>query len=147
MADKKAEPLLEQLKTQPNNAPVLADVAHVYLTAHQFSDAVSYYEKSLRADPKNVGVRADLASALFYTGEVDKSVAALEEALRYDPKSAQVLFNLGMVRWQGKGDSAGAIASWQRLLKTNPNLPPDRKQAVEKVIAQAKQGAKPPGSL
>jgi len=143
MADKKAEPLLEQLKTQPNNAAVLADVAHIYLTAHQFNEAESYYEKSLKVEPKNAGVRADYASCLFYTGKADKAIATLEEALRYDPHSPQVLFNLGMIRWKAKDDSAGAIVLWQRLLKTNPNLPEARRKAVENVIAEATQGAKP----
>jgi len=145
MADKKAEPLLEQLKTQPDNAAVLGEVAHIYFTAHQFNEAQSYYEKSLQADPKNVGVRADLASCLFYAGEADKAIATLEEALRYDPHSAQVLFNLGMIRWKAKDDSAGAITLWQRLLTTNPNLPESRRKAVENVIAEARQGAKPIG--
>ncbi|HYN15248.1 MAG TPA: tetratricopeptide repeat protein, partial [Terriglobales bacterium] len=123
MADKKAEPLFDQLKTQPDNAAVLGEVAHVYFAAHQFKEAVSYYERSLKTDPKNVGVRADFASCLFYLGEVDRSIATLEEALRYDPNSAQILFNLGMIRWKAQDDSAGAIALWQRLLKTNPHLP------------------------
>jgi len=145
MADKKAEPLLEQLNTQPNDAAILGEVAHIYFTAHQFKEAQSYYEKSLKADPKNVGVRADFASCLFYAGETDKAIAALEDALRYDPHSAQVLFNLGMIRWKGKDDSAGAIVLWQRLLKTNPDLPESRKQAVQNVIAEARQSAKPIG--
>ena len=144
MADRQAEPLLEQLKTQPNNAAVLGEVAHIYVLTRQFKEAVPYYERSIRADPKNVGVRADFASCLFYSGEADKSIATLEEALRHDPKSAQALFNLGMIRWKAKNDSAGAIALWQRLLKANPDLPNSRKVVVESAIAQARQG-KPVG--
>lgn len=142
MADKQAEPLLDQLKTQPNNAAVLGEVAHIYVLAHQFKEAIPYYERSIKADPKNVGVRADFASCLFYSGEADKSIATLEEALRYDPRSAQALFNLGMIRWKAKGDSAGAIALWQRLLKTNPDLPDSRRLAVESAIAEASQQEK-----
>jgi len=140
MADKQAEPLLEQLKVQPNNAAALGEVAHIYVLAHQFKEAIPYYERSIEADPKNIGVRADFASCLFYSGEPDKAIAMLEEALRRNPKSAQALFNLGMIRWQAKGDSAGAIALWERLLKTNPDLPDGRKLAVENAIAQAKLG-------
>ena len=143
MADKKAEPLLEQLKAQPDNAAVLSEVAHIYVLAHQFKEALPYYERSIRADAKNAGVRADFASCLFYSGETDKAIAALEEALRYEPNSAQALFNLGMLRWRARGDSAGAIALWERLLKTNPDLPDSRKQAVENAIAEARQHGKP----
>lgn len=139
IADKKAEPLLQQLKAQPQNAAVLRQVADIYFTAHQFTEAIPYYERSLEGDPKNVGVRSDLASCLFYAGAVDKSIATLEEALRYDPNNAQALFNLGMICWKEKGDSARAVALWQRLLKTNPSLPASRRQDVEKVIAEASQ--------
>src|SRR5207248_1663601 len=36
MADKKAEPLLAQLKTDPNNAGLLVQVGKTYEAAHQF---------------------------------------------------------------------------------------------------------------
>lgn len=143
MADKQAEPLLDRLKTQPNDAALLGEVAHIYVLAHQFKEAIPYYERSIRADPKNVGVRADFASCLFYSGDADKAIATLEGALRRDPKSAQVLFNLGMIRWKAKGDSAGAIALWERLLKTNPDLPDSRRLAVEGAMAKASQQEKP----
>ena len=40
-----------------------------------------------------------------------------------------------MIKLQGKGDGKGAIAAWQRLLKTNPQLSPDRKATVMKLMA------------
>jgi cytochrome c-type biogenesis protein CcmH/NrfG len=47
----------------------------------------------------------------------------------------QTLFNLGMMKWKGKDDAAGTIATWQELLRSNPNL--DRKSTVEQMIAEA----------
>ncbi len=51
------------------------------------------------------------------------------------PKDANALFDLGMIKLQGKSDGKGAIAAWQRLLKTNPQLSPDRKATVMKLMA------------
>jgi cytochrome c-type biogenesis protein CcmH/NrfG len=59
--------------------------------------------------------------------------------LKSDPKNANALFNLGMMKWRGKNDAAGAIATWQELLRNNPNL--DRKSTVEQMIAEAKAQA------
>jgi cytochrome c-type biogenesis protein CcmH/NrfG len=42
-----------------------------------------------------------------------------------------------MIKLQGKNDSKGAIADWQRLLKANPDLSPDRRIVVVKLIANA----------
>jgi cytochrome c-type biogenesis protein CcmH/NrfG len=139
MAEKKAEPLLAKLKTNPNDAALWIQVGDIYRQTHQFRDAADYYRRSLQIDPKNAGVRSDLASALYYSGDVDGALGQLQEALRYDAKNAAALFNLGMIRWQGKKDGKGAVAAWQELLKTNPQLDAGRKTVVEKLIADAKQ--------
>jgi cytochrome c-type biogenesis protein CcmH/NrfG len=59
----------------------------------------------------------------------------LNQALRYDPKDANALFDLGMIRLQGKQDGKGAVAAWQQLLKSNPQLSADRKAAAQKLMA------------
>jgi cytochrome c-type biogenesis protein CcmH/NrfG len=139
MAEKKAEPLLAKLKENPNDAALLVQVADVYKQTHQFKDAADYYGRSLKIDPKNAGVRSDLASVIYYGGDADGAIAQLQEALKYDAKNAAALFNLGMIRWQGKKDSKGAVAAWEELLRTNPQLDANRKAAVEKMIARVKQ--------
>ncbi|MFZ0734852.1 MAG: tetratricopeptide repeat protein [Candidatus Sulfotelmatobacter sp.] len=136
MADKQAEPLLQRLKTDPKNADLLNQVGNIYRMTHQFQLATSYYEKSLDANPRNVGPRTDLASCLYYQGDVDGAIAQLEKSLSYDPKHAGTLLNLGLIRWKGKGDTAGAIAAWNQLLKSNPGF--KDKDVVEKLIAEAK---------
>jgi cytochrome c-type biogenesis protein CcmH/NrfG len=137
MADKKAEPLLAKLKSDPNNADLLNQVGILYKSTHQFKEAEDYFQKSLNSDPKNVNVRTDLASCLYYTGDVDGALAQLQKSLSYDPKHAGALLNMGIIRWQGKNDVDGAVASWETLLKLNPNFP--QKDVVEKLIAQAQQ--------
>jgi cytochrome c-type biogenesis protein CcmH/NrfG len=138
LADANAAPLLEKLKTTPNDAALLAQVGAIYNSMHQFKEAAQYYDKSLKVDPKNVPVRTELASSLYYSGDVDGALAQLDQALKYDPKDTNSLFNIGVIRWKGKKDAAGAIAAWEELLKVHPNL--DRRPIVEKMIAEAKTG-------
>jgi cytochrome c-type biogenesis protein CcmH/NrfG len=80
-----------------------------------------------------------MASCLYYSGDVDGAVSQLNQSLKYNPKDANSLFNLGMIKYQGKKDPAGAIATWEQLLKLNPNL--DRKPIVEQMIAEARTSA------
>jgi cytochrome c-type biogenesis protein CcmH/NrfG len=138
VADTKAAPLLEKLKTTPNDASLLTQVAAIYSSMHQFKQGAQYYERSLKLDPKNVLNRTELASCLYYDGNVDGALAQLDQALKYDPKDKNSLFNAGMIRWKGKKDAAGAIAAWEALLKAHPDL--DRRPIVEKMIAEAKAG-------
>ena len=70
MADKQAEPLLEQLKSKPNDAALLAQIGNLYYDAHVFPVAIDYYQKALAIDPKNSAVRTDMATAMFYMGDL-----------------------------------------------------------------------------
>jgi cytochrome c-type biogenesis protein CcmH/NrfG len=137
MADKKAEPLLTQLKTDPKNADLLIQVGRIYQATHQFKQAADYYDQSLQIAPKNTAVRTELSSCRYYDGDVDGAIRELETGLKNDPMDANSLFNLGMIRWKGKNDKTGAIAAWQQLLKTHPKL--DRKPVVEQMIAEAQK--------
>jgi len=139
MADKKAEPLLQKLKTDPNNADLLIQVGGMYEATHQFQDAAAYFDKALAIGPKNVAIRARMASCLYYSGDVDGAISQLERSLTYDPKDPNSLFNLGVIRWNGKKDSKGAIIAWQQLLKSNPGLGADKKQQVQKLIAEVEK--------
>lgn len=142
MADKKAAPLLEKLKSDPKNSDLLSQVGNIYKSTHQFKEALGYYNKAVEVDPKNVAIRTELASCLYYNGDVDGAISQLQQALRYDPKDANSLFNLGMIKWQGKQDSKGAVAAWQQLLKSNPQLSAERKATVQKLMADAQMQGK-----
>ncbi len=137
MADKQVEPLLAKLKTDPKNVDLLNKIAVSYKATHQFPEAISYFQKALDVDPKNVPIRTDMASCMYYTGDVDGALTQLDKSLTYDPKHPGTLMNIGIIKWQGKNDVNGAVASWEKLLKLNPNFP--QKAVIEHMIAEAKQ--------
>jgi len=64
-------------------------------------------------------VRTDLGTAYWYTGNADKAIASFEQALAIRPNHPGTLFNLGIVKWQGKKDPKGAVVAWEKLLQTN----------------------------
>jgi cytochrome c-type biogenesis protein CcmH/NrfG len=43
------------------------------------------------------------------------------------------------VKWQGKKDTAGAVADWEKLLAANPGY--EARDKVEKMMADAKKQA------
>lgn len=135
MSDKQAAPLLEKLKSNPNDSALLLQVGAIYHTSHRFKEAAGYYQRALDTDPKNVAIRTKLASSLYRNGDIDGAIAQLNQALKYEPKDANALFDLGMIKLQGQSDGKGALAAWRRLLKTNPDLSPDRKATVLKLMA------------
>lgn len=142
MADKKAEPLLAKMRTNPNDPSVLIQVGNLYRSAHQFKEASDYYGKALQLDPRNVAIRTELASCLYYTGDTNGALAQLHQALETDPKDSNSLFNLGMIEWREKKDAGSALAAWNQLLKLNPSLAAEKKTQVQKLIAEVKEQSK-----
>jgi len=139
MADAQAQPLLAQLKTDPNNAALLYQIGNLYYDAQQYPEAVQYYENSLNINPNATDVRTDMATAYHLMGQPDKAIQEYDKVLKIDGKHANALFNEGMVKWQDKMDMKGAIAAWKQLLATNPNYP--NRDRVQSLIAQAEKHA------
>jgi tetratricopeptide (TPR) repeat protein len=142
MADAKAAPLLDKLKSDPNNPDLIAGIGNVYYDAQQYPIALDYYGRALKARPSDAGVRTDMATAYWYMGNADQAIAEFNKALHFAPNNPNTLFNLGLVMWRGKMDAAGAIADWEKLLAANPNY--GEKDKVNQMINEAKnQPVKP----
>lgn len=137
MANKQAAPLVQKLRADPKNADLLAQLGALYHSSYQYQQAATYYRRAVDADPKNVALHNKLSASLYRSGDVEAALAQLKLALSYDPKDANALFNMGLIEWEGKQDAAGALAAWKQLLKLNPQLAPERRATVEKLMAQA----------
>ncbi len=136
-AETQAAPLLAQLKTAPNNAGLLENIGNLYYDSQQYPAAIDYYQRCLNLQPSNTDVRTDMATAIWYTGNADGAITEFNRSLAYEPTKSNTLFNLGIVLSQGKHDSAGAVAAWQKLLAANPNY--ENKEKVQQLIAAAKK--------
>jgi tetratricopeptide (TPR) repeat protein len=137
MADTQAAPLVDKLKSDPNNPDLLSSVGNLYYDAHQYPAAVDYYARTLKARPSDAAVRTDMGTAFWYMGNADRALAEFDKALSYAPNNANTLYNRGLVRWKGKMDAAGAIADWEKLLATNPQY--EGKAQVEQMLAEVRK--------
>lgn len=132
------EPLLEQLKIRPNDAELLINIANTYYDGKDYPHAIDYYQKALKLRPQDVNVRTDMATAIWYSGDPDGAIKEYEQSLKFQPTHPQTLFNMGIVKWQGKKDGKGAVQFWEKLLASNPGYP-DR-QKVQQLIDQVRSG-------
>ncbi len=131
-----AAPLLAAIKADPNNVENLVQLGNLYYDHRVYPEAIEYYTKALVQRPNDVNVRTDLGTAFWYSSLPDKAVKEYEKSLAVDPGHANTLFNMGVVKSEGLKDYAGAIAAWEKLLKSNPQYP--QRQRVEELIAQAR---------
>jgi tetratricopeptide (TPR) repeat protein len=127
------------LASDPKNVRANVELGNRLYDASRYAEAIPYYQQAFTLDPKNVNVSTDLATALFYAGRPDEALAQFDRSLAIDPKHGQTLFNVGIVRRDGKKDPKGAIAAWERLLVSVPDYADAGK--VRTMIAELKSRA------
>jgi cytochrome c-type biogenesis protein CcmH/NrfG len=140
MLEQAVAPLLATLKTSPNDFNTNVQLANRYFDGQQYPEAVKYYQLAVKNQPTNADLLTDLGTSIWYMGDADGAIAEFQNALKYRPDHPGTLFNLGIVRWQGKLDPQGAVQAWEELLRLNPNYP--QKKEVQEYIDRAKQHAK-----
>ena len=127
------------LASDPKNVRANVEIANRLYDAGRYGEAIGYYQQAFTLDPKDVNVSTDYATALYYAGRVDEALAQFDKSLSIDPKHGQTLFNLGIVRRDGKHDLKGAAEAWEQLLAANPNYPDSAR--VRTMIEESRRGA------
>ena len=123
------------LATDPANVRASVEIGNRLYDAGRFTEAIPYYQRAMTLNPKDINVSTDLGTSLWNAGRADDALAQFDRSLVIDAKHPQTLFNIGIVKVNGKKDAAGAIAAWERLIASNPGYPDQPK--VRQMIAEA----------
>jgi tetratricopeptide (TPR) repeat protein len=110
----------EILARDPKNFAAAVKAGNLLYDAQRYPDAIGFYQQAFALQPTDINVSTDLGTALWYAGRPDEALAQYEKSLAINGSHAQTLFNVGIVRADGKRDYAGAVAAWDTLLRTNP---------------------------
>lgn len=124
------------LARDPKNLQAAVSAGNMLYDARRYEEAIPFYQQAMAANGRDVNVSTDLGTALWYTGRADAALAQYAVSLTIEPAHAQTLFNMGIVRSDGKKDFAGAALAWETLLQTNPSYP--NAANVRTLIAEAK---------
>jgi len=116
------ETLAQRMKERPEDAEGWTMLARSYTVLGRYTEALPAYRRAAELQPANASLLADYADAVAATkGNVinPESAALIERALAADPKNPKALALAGTVAYE-RGDYAGAIARWQRMLEGVP---------------------------
>jgi tetratricopeptide (TPR) repeat protein len=111
------------LARDPANVQAAVGAGNLLYDAQRYAEAIPFYQQAFALHATDINVSTDLGTALWYAGRADESLAQYQKSLAISPSHAQTLFNIGIVKADGKKDYAGAIGAWQELLRTNPTYP------------------------
>jgi tetratricopeptide (TPR) repeat protein len=113
----------EILARDPKNTQAAVNAANLLYDAQRYQEAIGFYEQAIALHPSDINVSTDLGTALWYAGRPDDALARFDKSLALNATHPQTLFNVGIVRADGKHDYRGAIAAWETLLQTSPGYP------------------------
>lgn len=119
----RASALEQQAKSRPSDAAIRSELGNLYFDAERFELAIPWYEAALKLNPSDINVSTDLAVCYYYTNDSDRALTQIDQSLRIDPNHAKTLLNQGIIRAFGKRDLAGALESWEKVVKVAPNTP------------------------
>lgn len=129
----RAGQLTAQAEAEPQNAAVRAALGNVYFDADRFTDAIRWYEESLRLNPRDADVSTDLGIAYYYTNQADRALTQFAHSLAINPSHTKTLLNQGIVLAFAKQDLDGAAEAWERVVSLSPGSPEGQaaKRALE----------------
>ncbi len=125
------------LAGDPKNVQAAVKAGNLLYDAQRYVEAIPFYQQALALNPSDINVSTDLGTALWYAGRADDALAQYERSLAIDPTHAQTLYNVGIVRADGKHDYAGAAEAWEKLLNTTPEYA--QAARVRSLIVDARQ--------
>lgn len=129
------------LARDPKNLTAVTTLGNKLYDAGRYAEAIPYYQQAFALDSRNANLSTDLGTALWYSGRPDEALAQYQKSLAADPKHSQTLFNIGIVRLDGKQDALGAIQAWEQLLSTSPTYADADK--VRRLLAAARTKVAP----
>jgi len=113
------DPLVDQLNAVQNSASRYFSRAMTAIQDHDYPAAADRFARGLATDPDNAAARVSYARALYLTDHKSEARQALERAVQLEPGNTLGLFLLGVLSEEA-GDTAGAEAYYQRVLKYAP---------------------------
>src|SRR5262245_65258421 len=122
--DRALEAFTEVLRLDPENQYALANLEKLYEEQHQWREAYSTRQKLARRDPATAQARHseilafldnELGMDALKRMDYDDAARRFHAAIELDERNAPACLNLGDVRFY-QGDTAGAIAAWERLI-------------------------------
>lgn len=125
-----------EMETQrhPENRDAWVALGHIYFDSGNHVEAIHAYTHALDLDPKDANIWTDLGVMYRRNGQPKEAIKSFDKAIAIDPRHQTARFNKGVVMLHDLNDKAGAIASWQELLKVNPDAKSPSGQPIRLMI-------------
>lgn len=113
-------------------------LGHLYYDSNQPEKAIAAYTKSMEFHTADANLLTDLGVMYRRTKQPEKAIELFNKAIQQDASHQPSRFNKGIVLLNDLNDATGAIASWEELLRINPQAKTANGQPIREFVDQVK---------
>jgi cytochrome c-type biogenesis protein CcmH/NrfG len=127
-----------EVTANPENFESWIRLGHLYYDSDQPEKAIAAYTKSMEFHTADANLLTDLGVMYRRTKQPEKAIELFNKAIQQDPSHQPSRFNKGIVLLHDLNDATGAIASWEELLRINPEAKTANGQPIREFVDHVK---------
>lgn len=127
----------DRVRQHPDDLAARLDLAHRYLDAERYDEALAEYAVALELDPDDAEANANVGLILFVVGRPEEALDSVDRALETAPDYPEALLYRGLILLRGLDRPGEAVDAFEAYLEAAP-FGAERGTA-EDLIAEAEQ--------
>lgn len=128
-----------EVTKNPQNYEAWTRLGNLYYDTQQPDKAIAAYNKSLELHKGDANIITDLGVMYRLANQPQKAIEMFDRAIREDPTHLPSRYNKGIVLMYDLGDQQGAIASWEEILKIDPQAKAGTGESIRDMIDKLKK--------
>jgi tetratricopeptide (TPR) repeat protein len=110
----------ERVRRHPDDLAARLDLAHRYLDAQRYDEALAEYAVALELDPDDAEANANVGLILFVVGRSQEALDSVDRALEVAPTYPEALLYRGLILLRGLDRPEEAIVALEGYLDAAP---------------------------
>ena len=127
-----------EVTADPDNFQAWRQLGNQYYDHNLPEKAIAAYTKYLELQSGDANILTDLGVMYRRTKQPQKAIESFDKAIQMDPTHEPARFNKGIVLLHDLNKPGEAIASWQELLKINPQARAANGESIRDFIENVK---------
>ena len=128
-----------EVTANPKNYQAWTRLGNLYYDTQQPEKAIAAYTKSLELHKGDANIITDLGVMYRQIDQPEKAIELFDRAIKEDPTHLQSRYNKGIVLMFDLNDPQGGIASWEEILKIDPEAKAGTGEPMRDVIERMKK--------
>lgn len=128
-----------EVTKSPQNYQAWTRLGNLYYDTEQPDKAIAAYTKSLELHKGDANIMTDLGVMYRLVNQPQKAIEMFDRAKQENPAHLPSRYNKGIVLMYDLNDPQGAIASWEEMLKIDPEAKAGTGESIRDMIDKLKK--------